>query len=153
MNDNARKWVAALRSGEFEQFTGGYLMKTGDGAASYCCLGVACEIFNRETGSGAWEKMVVPAERLADLVEPGNPANPANPAFGAHDDFSRIRLPFPVKEWLGLKSVSGWFIGGELSAMNDEGKTFDEIAKMIESEPAKLFDTVRYPQPRHAAFE
>lgn len=46
LNENARKWVEALRSGEFTQCSGklcGY-----DGSRwCYCCLGVACEIASR----------------------------------------------------------------------------------------------------------
>ena len=40
-----RAWIAALRSGEYEQCAGS-LRRNG----RYCCLGVACEI----SGAGAW---------------------------------------------------------------------------------------------------
>jgi hypothetical protein len=43
MNDNATKLVDALRSGEFEQCHN-YLRR----AESYCCLGVASELYRRE---------------------------------------------------------------------------------------------------------
>ena len=46
MNENAKKWVKALRSGEFEQGTG-YLRK-GD---KFCCLGVACAVYQDEVGT------------------------------------------------------------------------------------------------------
>lgn len=39
MNDNAKKWVSALRSGEFEQGKGQLRRHEG-----LCCLGVACEL-------------------------------------------------------------------------------------------------------------
>lgn len=39
LNDNAKKWVTALRSGEYEQARGALTL---DGR--YCCLGVACAI-------------------------------------------------------------------------------------------------------------
>lgn len=39
MNDNAKKWVAALRSGEYKQAQN--QLRTDEG---YCCLGVACEL-------------------------------------------------------------------------------------------------------------
>jgi hypothetical protein len=43
-----RRWVDALRSGEFEQ-TQGQLGKVGqDGVKRYCCLGVACEVAAQE---------------------------------------------------------------------------------------------------------
>jgi hypothetical protein len=40
-----KKWVAALRSGEYQQ--GHKRLRTGD---TYCCLGVACAI----SGRGEW---------------------------------------------------------------------------------------------------
>ena len=41
-----KKWLAALRSGEYEQATG----ELRD-AVGFCCLGVACDI----SGVGKWE--------------------------------------------------------------------------------------------------
>lgn len=38
--DDIRKWVKALRSGEYKQSIGGLQDKKG-----YCCLGVACDVF------------------------------------------------------------------------------------------------------------
>jgi len=40
LNENAKKWVAALRSGQYEQ--GKHCLKTADG--KFCCLGVAIEV-------------------------------------------------------------------------------------------------------------
>ena len=48
MNKRVKKlWVKALRSGEFVQ---GYnqLKRGRDKSASYCCLGVLCEVAKRE---------------------------------------------------------------------------------------------------------
>lgn len=39
MNDNAKKWVATLRSGEYKQTKGRLADDFG-----HCCLGVACEL-------------------------------------------------------------------------------------------------------------
>ena len=46
MNEYAKKWVEALRSGEFKQ--GKYQLKTFDeeGNTRYCCLGVAEEVID-----------------------------------------------------------------------------------------------------------
>ena len=41
LNDNAKKWVAALRSGKYEQAKG--WLREGD---KFCCLGVACDLFD-----------------------------------------------------------------------------------------------------------
>lgn len=47
-------WVAALRSGEFEQTQG--QLKSGD---AYCCLGVQCELYGVEWGFGDTVNLVV----------------------------------------------------------------------------------------------
>lgn len=41
---NRRTWATALRSGEYEQGRG-YLRNNGE----YCCLGVACDLFDRDS--------------------------------------------------------------------------------------------------------
>lgn len=43
MNDNAKAWVAELRSGKHEQSTC-QLCVAGAKGDSYCCLGIACLI-------------------------------------------------------------------------------------------------------------
>jgi hypothetical protein len=53
-----KKWVAALRSGEYEQGTG--KLRDGD---TYCCLGVLCDIHRKETG-GRWRLEKYRAENL-----------------------------------------------------------------------------------------
>jgi hypothetical protein len=54
-------------------------------------------------------------------------------------------LPPIVKEWLGLETVTGRYFPSNLmflSKNNDKGKTFEEIADIIESEPPGLFKEV-----------
>lgn len=105
MNDNAKKWVAALRGGEYRQGFG-QLVKNG----RYCCLGVACEIAMR------------------DGVELPS------------DWRSWCNLPYEPLRWVGLWTSFGDDIEGRsLSSLNDSGKTFAEIADIIESEPKGLF--------------
>jgi hypothetical protein len=43
--------AADLESGEFPQDTGRLRSRNG-----YCCLGVACERYRRETGDGQWQE-------------------------------------------------------------------------------------------------
>lgn len=47
MNNFVKKWLVALKSGQYKQTTG--TLKDSDG---YCCLGVACEISNL----GKWDQ-------------------------------------------------------------------------------------------------
>lgn len=43
LNENAKKWVAALRSGEFKQAQRKLATKDG-----FCCLGVACVLAEKD---------------------------------------------------------------------------------------------------------
>ena len=133
LNENAGIWIEALKSGRWKQ-TKGHLAGAGEG---FCCLGVACELFRRQTSRGRWE--IDKLERAKDgsfrpdlrfVVErlPGD------------EDSSAEVLPFAVKEWLGLATASGEITANSsLAGLNDAGRSFGEIAALIESEPAGLF--------------
>ncbi len=128
LNDNAKKLVAALRSGEYTQ-TKGRLHRVEvsdefDGfkekpAVGYCCLGVACELYAAEN----------PTER--EVFASGYEGF----------DGRTATLPETVMGWLGLASRVGSMDNGEsLATLNDyRDKTFAEIADVIESEPEGLF--------------
>lgn len=126
MNDNAKKWVEALESGEFEQGTG-YLCKNN----KYCCLGVACELYSRENG-----------EMSKSLQFDGSVA------YGINDYHSRYTLISPVRDWLGLRDGNSTYgkennVGERehsLMGLNDKGTPFTEIAAVIKSEPEGLFN-------------
>lgn len=124
-----RKWVEALRSGEFLQTDCALHDDHG-----YCCLGVACEVFEREfpgelnvtlDDNGYWhydgEDTFLP-EKVAD-------------AFGIHPEGrtknSRL-LETPTQSSNSLYENS-------LYDLNDSGVTFTEIADVIEKYAADLF--------------
>ena len=115
MNENSMKWIDALISGEYNQTKGTLQDKKG-----FCCLGVACKVYEQETGNKL----------------------PVN-EFGTFREDALIREYKCVREWLGLSSGLGRFqeTGGDcsLTKLNDEGKSFNEIADLIESEPPGLF--------------
>ncbi len=124
MNDNAAKWVEALKSGEFKQ-----AQKQLRNDDAYCCLGVACELYRREHESESyWE---------------GNTF-----IFGDFNSEESV-LPKIVQDWLGVTSETCFvdradstlpaFHRTELTGLNDEGSTFEQIAAIIESEPEGLF--------------
>lgn len=124
MNENARKWVAALRSGEFEQ--GEHFLRSFDD--EYCCLGVLCETYRRETGKGEW---VRGSKAYTFFTFEGA-------LLGAN-----CELPRPVRLWARVRDahgVYGRFLSGSLVRDNDsKHRSFDRIAKKIESEPKGLF--------------
>ena len=109
MNDNAKKWVAALRSGEYEQ--GRFNLRYGD---TFCCLGVACDLFLKDGNDLLVEK------------------TRGDCCFGKESSV----LPVPVQKWLGLKSNTGRYgsLDESLIHQNDVLRlSFAQIADFIES--------------------
>ena len=123
MNDFAKAWVTALRSGEYPQALG--RLRSDD---AYCCLGVACELFRQMYGEGEWE----------DDTDIG--ASHFSIGIAIEEGI----LPDRVRDALGLAdSEGGYYDNGDgissLIKLNDDGTTFAEIAGIIESEPRWLF--------------
>lgn len=122
LNKNAKKWVAALRSGKYKQTR--HVLRDGD---RMCCLGVACDLYGKEFGI-EWES-----------------------ADGGFYFLERENiLPSEVSEWIGCASPGTNMRDArlpsedknydtQLCAINDRGATFAEIADIIESEPEGLF--------------
>lgn len=120
LNPNARKWVRALRSGKYQQARK-VLGRVVNGETRYCCLGVACEIYNKS----------VPKDERLERIEEGGEVSYAGEAK---------TLPEKVREWLGLQGTVGEIHGeAGLSARNDNGVRFKTIADVIESQPEGLF--------------
>ena len=123
MNENAKKWITALRSGNYDQDR--EFLRTKEG---FCCLGVACDVYRKATGKGEW-----------------NNISPHGYYFEWGDSNEDTILPAPVMEWIGLCNDTGFFLAGRigdsgsLSLFNDTGRSFGEIADVIESEPEGLF--------------
>lgn len=107
------KWVAALRSGEYEQGTS-HLNKDD----KFCCLGVLCDIYRKETGEGEWQPT---GDGYASQ-------------FKIQNDWESKVTPSIVAGWAGLvlKNPVPIEFRQSLAEMNDEGKTFAEIADIIE---------------------
>ena len=117
MNDNARKWVEALRSNKYKQGTGGLCNL----ANQHCCLGVACRVFQEEIDS-----LIIKKEETLFSFD--------------GDEFT---LPIVVQKWLGLRTIGGEFNPSPKNGLtylnDDDGYSFKEIADIIESEPKGLF--------------
>lgn len=121
MNSKVKaQWLAALRSGEYEQ--GGGALRQGN---SFCCLGVLCDLAAKQ-GVGNW----IPSPDVHGFLTPGD-----GRASGA--------LPPAVVQWAGLRSNVAHIPGGvryaigtressTLVLLNDNGYTFAQIADIIE---------------------
>lgn len=124
LNENAKKWVKALRSGEYAQGRD-VLVTVGKQYDKFCCLGVACELYQQEVGTLRVEEVGY------ELSYNGN-------------SFS---LPPVVKRWLGLRTDDGQVKVKkekdqklDLVHLNDNQRwSFRRIADFIESEPEGLF--------------
>lgn len=133
------RWIEALLSGDYKQGKG-VLRNNRD---EYCCLGVLCDIMSDEV-DGQWTGQHSPGDTEKKFV------------VGEGDEFQYVTagLPKVITEATGIEPL-GYFPesgehdgrgdalfrkvttsdGGEyqsLSSMNDEGETFEEIARVIE---------------------
>lgn len=101
----AEMWVAALRSGKYGQTKS--RLRCGN---SFCCLGVLCDIF----GIGKWSE--------------GN--------YVCDNDWASWYLPLDVRNWAGIvdrnPSTKTPYGNYTLSHLNDDGKSFNDIADFIE---------------------
>ena len=114
--DHVNTWVKTLRSGSYKQ--GKKVLRTRIDA--FCCLGVAC-----------------------DLVDPsGWNAITRNSQIYVWEWFNgnTTSLSHKAMDHYGIRTSSGWIaLDGEtvsLAILNDSGKSFGEIADLIESELA-----------------
>lgn len=103
------KWVKALRSGRYKQNTDGLLLNDG----SYCCLGVLALTLGAKfkTKGNEWDAVTVP---VLDGEEIGQKK--------MRDGFLQQKvcgIPHPTQK--------------KLANMNDDGKSFAEIADYIEA--------------------
>lgn len=113
------RWITALRSGEYEQGKG-YLRLTDGDKDRYCCLGVLSELAVQH---GVIEAPTWDTEYTEIAL------------YG--DDCDDVALPRPVVKWAGLEDPDPDFQDQDgdrrhLSFMNDNGRSFDEIADYIE---------------------
>lgn len=123
--ENMRKYIDALRSGEYTQGRN-KLEKIVDGATRHCCLGVACRV---ALANGV-EMNITP------FVDSGSDASTKT----AFDDDTAF-LPVKVIDWLGLIGIDAnnpTLITAEgtentATVLNDEGLfTFEQIADCFE---------------------
>jgi hypothetical protein len=111
-----QKWVAALRSGDYEQ---GKRRLYEDGL--YCYLGVLCDVYRKETGDGEFR-----------------PGLHNSWSFVARHDIDGATLPYAVSDWAVISfqgddvEIAGYTT--TLTEHNDSGRTFAEIADAIEAQ-------------------
>lgn len=102
-------WVEALKSGNYRQ-TSGLLFSPHDG---YCCLGVLTDLFLRDSGEDINR---MGEKEYTDLME-----------LNSQDELGEM-LSVPAMQWAELTEQEC----KELAHMNDNGDSFEKIAKHIE---------------------
>lgn len=122
------KLVAALRSGKYEQEIS-KLVKIKDYSSLksemvYCCLGVACKVAGLKEENINFDKYAF---------------------YGKNDSLpSQTSLPKQIQEYYGFTTKEGDYTNSRrqercLVNDNDTGKSFKQIANIIEREPKGLF--------------
>lgn len=122
-------WVAALRSGDYTQGKS-VLHRKVEGRDQFCCLGVLCDL--------AAKAGVVASANTRPRCECESCQGNVIQVYDGHDDF----LPPVVYQWAGLPNgnpstsveLDDPDVPSTLSYLNDNGKTFEEIAAIIERE-------------------
>jgi hypothetical protein len=112
-----KKWVKALLSGKYKQGQGLLKQTDNKNAIRHCCLGVLCELYNEDMKEKKKKKLTEKVDNYGVCRFNKQPEH----------------LPNIVKNWADLNDSVG-SIGAfdSLATINDDGKTFKTIAKIIE---------------------
>jgi hypothetical protein len=121
MNEQVKEmWIDALESGDYRQGQGylKYYDKTSH-RTRHCCLGVLCDLYSKNVAPLEEKIRFTNDERVTKSI-----------AQKPYD------LPNIVQNWAGLNDPSGTLsepVDGKtnLVDLNDDGKTFKEIANII----------------------
>jgi hypothetical protein len=114
----ANKWAKALRSRKYKKGQGALCQKDANGNKKHCCLGVLCELYQKDKVNGG------------DL-------HIGDYGYLTYND-EDAQLPFEVKKWAGMSTYDGRIDHGDgisLSQLNDSKKInrpFHKIADIID---------------------
>lgn len=132
----AKKWIKALCSGRYKQGKNVLKYRSKNGTLRHCCLGVLCEIYQKESK----RKMV------SDIAPSDHAERDVDVPVGAkcfHFSGRDVSLPGSVVRWAGMDSDDGSFkdhrgYRTSLATLNDDGDSFKKIAEVIESRIREL---------------
>lgn len=112
--DRRRVWVDALHSGKYHQASGrlvkpDYVPKGAEQTLSYCCLGVACDIYGEQFG---WKLDYTQDQ----FIRPDR------------TDVAKLVMPEEMRAFFALSHADQKV----LAHLNDKGVPFSTIAEIIE---------------------
>lgn len=132
-----KQWIENLTNGKYEQ--GLDKLRTPDD--KYCCLGVLCDMYVKENTSELhWSNDVYSEVYVYNGVLLSGAIEGNNPPYVYEEYYA----PEPVLDWAGIAYPKGNATNGEyqqefdkspsgiVAKMNDDGKSFKQIAKWIE---------------------
>lgn len=136
---NLRTWIDALRSDKYRQTTS--YLHTEEG---YCCLGVGCDI-TPEGGHPTWK----PASRMrvnlgGELYEEDRRSEQGGLVYEYARGGDLYVMPAEIRERYGITDRDQT----HLTDMNDNGRSFTEIADWLET-----YILNASPAERHARYE
>lgn len=138
------KWLKALRSGKYKQGRGALCQIDKKGTESFCCLGVLCDLYNKEQRRNKKKGLRVEKLDRENWMVGGLSSNPA--FVRSYNDCDGT-LPTQVIKWAGFReeNADGEFNDAtlpELITLNDgssgdwgdgtRARSFKQIADIIE---------------------
>lgn len=132
MSDYKDKWIAALRSGEYEQGRSGLCIEDDTGVRHYCCLGVLAQldgVLTQERKTYIHELGYTGVRQFGWLE--GYAPNEAMYA-GVNGVLERFSPVSPL-EIDGTDRRDAWSLPYVVANLNDNGWTFNQIADYLET--------------------
>lgn len=128
MNENAKKWIETLETTDFPQ--GKQSLRSQDG---YCCLGIACDLYSKLSPKGL-------KTDIKEYIDRDDDKEYFTCYYGECKE--EAYLPVEVSNWLGMID---YHIFGDpqfkLANLNDNGKSFKEIAEFLKTNEANIFES------------
>ena len=143
------KWLKALRSGKYKQGRGTLCQTDKNGNESFCCLGVLCDLYQKEQKRN--KKRGLKVETISGESSMVGILVPKPASIKSYDDCDGT-LPNKVIKWAGFREYNsdGEFLYDkesypELINLNDgnsdlkiKGRSFSKIADIIEKHHERL---------------
>lgn len=138
------KWLKALRSGKYKQGRGALCQIDKKGNESFCCLGVLCDLYNKEQKRNKKKGLTI--EKLPAEASCIGTLSPKSTVVQSYNDCDGT-LPNVVIDWAGFREANADGVFNsialpELITLNDgsqldwgpktKPRSFKQIADIIE---------------------